>query len=106
MLNSGLALFASFANAAGAATDLKCSPTLEAAQTKFDAAMQRLIGTATAVVRHASPEDVVFCLMHFEDLEKSAIHVRAEVLEDVNDHHRVTYAAVPAGLIRRQYRPA
>ncbi len=42
----------------------------QVAQTKYDAESQRVVGVAAAVVRNASPEDVVVALMHFEDLAR------------------------------------
>jgi hypothetical protein len=85
------ALFISFEAAAGRTKAITSSPTIEVAETKFDARTGRVIGRAVATVRGASPVDIVFKLMHFGSGERSAVDVRKDLLENVNDHHCVTF---------------
>ena len=57
------------------------------------------IGFARLAVRGASPLEIVFHLMHTElvSYTNPSQYVRNEVLEDVNDHHRVVFIEVPLG---------
>jgi len=91
----GTALFASFAKAAGAPKEVKFLRAVLKAQTKHDTETGRTVGMATCTVR-ASPEDISAWLMHLgskilKSYADPAVDVRAEMLEDVNDHHRIGY---------------
>jgi hypothetical protein len=91
-----MALFDAFDLSAGAAEELKHASTMEFAQTKRDQTTGNLVGRSRAVIRGASPEDLVAYTMEYDSrhlfsLRNPRVAPRSEILEVVNEHHIVTY---------------
>ncbi len=98
MIAQCIALFDVFDSASGvAAQELKCpTTTMEWARAKRDRNTGLLVVRARAVVRGASPQDMVAYSMEYDSRDilstwDPRVTVRSELLEIVNDHHTCIY---------------
>jgi hypothetical protein len=90
------ALFDAFDLSSVAAKELKCASTMAFAKTKRDEKTGKLIGRSRAVIRGASPEELVAYAMEYESrhilsLLDPHVDIRSEILEIMNEHHIVGY---------------
>jgi hypothetical protein len=95
LIARGMALLGTFGAGKGKARSMRCSKTVELAETKHDEKSGLLIGHVEAEVR-TSPEQVVAFLMHFgskffRSTLNLAVEVRREVLEVRSPHHSVVF---------------
>ena len=93
LIASGTALLGTFATGKGKARPMRCSKTVELAETKHDKKSGLLIGHVEAEVR-TSAEQAIAYPMHFDSKYNRSIinpevDLRAEVLEVKNPHHRL-----------------
>jgi hypothetical protein len=97
MIERCMALFDAFDLSSGAAKELKHASTMEFVQTKRDETTGRLVGRSRAVIRGASPEDLVAYTMEYSDSRHMLsywdlrAYPRSEILEVVNEHHVIHY---------------
>jgi hypothetical protein len=96
MIERCMALFDAFDLSSGAAEELKHASTMEFTQTKRDQTTGKLIGRSRALIRGASPEDLVAYVMEQDSRHKLSnrdprVEPRSEILEIVNEHQIVTY---------------
>ena len=90
-------LFDAFDLRSAKAKELEGASTMEFAQTKRDQKTGMLVGRSCAVIRGATPEDLVAYAMEYDSrhmlsLFDPQVDVRSEVLEIVNEHHIVAYS--------------
>jgi hypothetical protein len=96
MIERCTALFDAFDLSLANAKELKHSSTIEFAQTKRDLTTGNLVGRSRAVIRGASPQDLVAYAMEYDSRHMLSYwdpraEPRSEILEVVNEHHIVTY---------------
>jgi hypothetical protein len=96
MIARCMALFDAFDLSSANAKELKHASTMDFAQTKRDLTTGKLVGRSGAVIRGASPEDLVAYAMEYDSRHMLSswdprVEPRSEILEVVNEHHIVTY---------------
>jgi hypothetical protein len=96
MIERCMALFDAFDLSSANAKELKHASTMEFAQTKRDEKTGKLVGRSRAVIRGASPQDLVAYAMEYDSRHMLSswdprADPRSEILEVVNEHHIVTY---------------
>ncbi len=96
MIERCVALFDAFDLSSANAKELKHASTMEFAQTKRDLTTGNLVGRSRAVIRGASPQDLVAYAMEYDSRHMLSswdlrAYPRSEILEVVNEHHIVTY---------------
>ena len=109
MIARCMALFDAFDLSSANANEIESASTTEFAQTKRDQKTGKLVGRSSAVIRGASPEDLVAYAMEQDSRHKLSnldprVDVRSEILDVVNKHHIVTYVEkCNAGLQNRTF---
>jgi hypothetical protein len=103
---AGTGLFDAFAQASGMPKEVRSMQMVVKAQIKHDEVNGRTVGMAQCTVR-APPEDVAAWLMHpdsrfYDSFLDASVDVRTEILEDVNDHHRIHFFETKAPPIRNR----
>ncbi len=96
MIARCMALFDAFDLRSAKAKELEGASTMEFAQTKRDQKTGKLLGRSRAVIRGASPEDLVAYTMEYDSrhhfsLRNPHVDVRSEILDIINEHHIVIY---------------
>jgi hypothetical protein len=96
MIARCMALFDASDLRSAKAKELEGASKMEFAQTKRDQTTGKLVGRSRAVIRGASPEDLVAYTMEYDSrhlfsLRNARVDVRSEILEIVNEHHIVVY---------------
>jgi hypothetical protein len=96
MIERCTALFDAFDLSLANAKELKHASTMEFAQTKRDLTTGKLVGRSGAVIRGASPQDLVAYAMEYDSRHMLSywdlrVEPRSEILEVVNEHHIVTF---------------
>jgi hypothetical protein len=96
MIERCMSLFDAFDLSLANAKELKHASTMEFAQTKCDLTTGKLVGRSGAVIRGASPQDLVAYAMEYDSRHMLSnwdlrVAPRSEILEVVNEHHIVVY---------------
>jgi hypothetical protein len=107
MIAKCMALFDAFDSGSEKAKPMKPASTIEWARTKLDRKSGELLGRSDAIIRGASPEDLVAYTMEYDSRYATSrfdarVEVRSEILAIVNEHHIVIYNEYRATVIQNR----